>query len=148
MALLFIVALVLAWPTAGLSIVAWVVWCAARAYLRARVDRYEINSQLAIRDLANGQAEELPSWTANKDKVDVFLNGVLNAAQRKGVAKAYIATTLTNEGTAEMVLKFAGQMERRGSSFLEQQAGTAAFVEKMWIRLDRDTKSKLLAMSS
>ena len=148
MVILFLAALILAWPTAGLSIVAYIVFLVARGYLQGKAISNDINKEQAMRDLANGAPPTLPSWATDSDKAELFLRTLAELVPRKGVAESYVAASISNKDTLRVLLVFAGQLERRGSSFTEQQVGTAELMEKMWGRLDGASKLKFLVGSS
>lgn len=147
MVILFFVALFLAWPTAGLSIAAYVAILIISAVLKAKVRMHHANQVGALQDLENGVALTPPSWVLDQDKIELFQHALIKIVPRKGVPTSYIAVTLKTKDAFEILLAFAGQMEKRGSSFTEQQAGAAELLEKMWIRLDEGNKQKFKVLS-
>lgn len=127
MVILFFLALVLAWPTAGLSIVAYVALLAVRGYLRGKVMKHEMQKRIAHR-AAGSEGARLPSWMANRDKIDEFVNGVQSAAERYGVPKLFSAMVMNDQRIMKPLMYTAGSMEAQGASFVEQQM---AVMEKL-----------------
>ena len=68
MVILFFVALILAWPTAGLSIVAYISLLVIRGYLQAKTRMHHADKLRAHREVVSGSTR-LPSWMADRDKI-------------------------------------------------------------------------------
>ena len=127
MVILFFVALILAWPTAGLSIVAYIALLIARSYLQAKARMHHADKLRAQREVGSGGAR-LPSWMANKDKIEEFIYGVQNAAEHHGVPKLFSAMIMSKQEVMKPLMHYAGSMEAQGASFVEQQM---AVMEKL-----------------
>lgn len=127
MVILFLLALVLAWPTAGLSIVAYIVLLIVRGILQAKVRMHHADTIRAQREVNSGTTR-LPSWMANRDKIEEFVYGVENVAAHRGVPKLFSAQLLSEPEIQKNLMHFAGAMEAQGASFTEQQM---AVVDKL-----------------
>lgn len=127
MTILFFVALILAWPTAGLSIVVYIILLFASSFLRAKERMHNANRIRGKREANAGHARP-PSWIENKDEVEVFLYGVKNVAERNGVSNSSFQSAFADTGIAESIFYYAGAMEAQGASFIEQQR---AVVERL-----------------
>lgn len=127
MVILFLLALVLAWPTAGLSIVAYIVLLIVRSILQAKVRMHHADTIRSQREVNSGTIR-LPSWMANRDKIEEFVYGVENVAEHRGVPKLFSAQLLSEPEIQKNLMYFAGAMEAQGASFTEQQM---AVVDKL-----------------
>lgn len=127
MTILFFVALILAWPTAGLSIVAYISLLVVRSYLQAKARMHHADKLRAQREVGSGSAR-LPSWMSNRDKIEEFIYGVQNAAEHYGVPKLFSAMIMNKKEVRGPLMYLAGSMEAQGASFIEQQM---AVMEKL-----------------
>lgn len=127
MTILFLLALLLAWPTAGLSLVAYIALFFALAYLQAKTRMHHAAKLRAQRTLVSGQAG-LPSWMASRDKIETFVYGVQNVAEHRGVPKLFSAKIMNDQDAMGTLMHYAGALEAEGASFIEQQA---AVTEKL-----------------
>lgn len=125
--ILFLLALVLAWPTGGLSIIAFIALVAFRAYLKAKTRMHHANRLGAERSMAAGE-KRLPSWCRDREKALVFLEAIQQGAMRQGVPRKFLQGVLANLDTTNDMFHFAGAIEHEGGSFLEQQM---VIVEKL-----------------
>jgi hypothetical protein len=150
--ILFLAAILFAIPTAGLSLLAFVIYLLARSYLAAKVRVYEVDRRAAERaiDDAPGlpgpdkDAPDQPSWY-NTQMEKTFFDGVSKIGARKGVPLLYIAHGFANPDTASMLFRFAAVMESRGRSFMEQQMGVAEFIAGSWGDLNTNDQRAFLA---
>lgn len=136
MVILFLIALVLAWPTAGISIIAYVAFAVLRSYLAARVRSHDANIHAARKSLVADE-KRVPSWAGDEDENDIFVKVIQQMAMRDGVPQAYIQNLLQDGDTFQNLVYFAGAMEHHGSSFTEQQAAVSEEIVKLW-KLDPD----------
>ena len=127
MVILFFVALILAWPTAGLSIVVYIVILIAQAILKAKVRMHHVDKIRAEREIASGE-KRFPSWMASREKIEEFVYSVENVAEHRGVPKLFSAQIMSNQEVQKNLMHYAGAMEAQGASFTEQQM---AVVEKL-----------------
>ena len=65
MTMLFLLALLLAWPTAGLSIVAYIAYFLFQSWLRAKTRMHHADKSSAQRAVVEGSTR-LPSWFDNR----------------------------------------------------------------------------------
>lgn len=131
MVILFLVALFLAWPTAGLSIVAYIGFIVLRGYLKGKSRVHHANIRHAERAIASG-SRRWPSWTKDNDKSWVFLEAIQQGAMRDGVPRSFLQGILVEQGNAEGLYFFAGALEEEGASFLEQQIACSEKLVEMW----------------
>jgi hypothetical protein len=124
MIILFLVALVLAWPTAGLSIVAYIVLLIVRSIFQAKARMHHANKIRAQREVSSGNSSP-PSWMAHRDKIQEFVYGVQNVAEHRGVPKLFSAQVMSNPDIQKRLMQQAGAMEAQGASFIEQQMAVA-----------------------
>lgn len=133
MVILFLVALLLAWPTAGLSIVAYVAFAVFKSYLSAKARHHDANSRRAERALREG-SEKVPSWAGDGDERHIFVEGIQKGAMRKGVPQTFLWAVLSDNDTFQSLVFLAGAMEDQGSSFIEQQIAVSEKLVDMWER--------------
>ncbi len=132
-AILFIVALVLAWPTAGLSIVAYIAYLVFRGYVQARSRMHGANQLRSARDISEGKGR-LPSWMGNRDKISEFIFGVEQLALRAGVPIVLSSQIMLHDDVQRNLMHYAGAMEARGATFAEQQMAVAEKVVDIYNR--------------
>ncbi|MFV1567312.1 hypothetical protein [Phaeobacter sp. JH20_07] len=138
MVILFLIALVLAWPTAGISIIAYVAFAVLRNYLAARVRSHDANIHAARKSLIAGE-KRVPSWAGDKDENDIFVKVIQQKAMHDGVPQAYLQNLLRDGDTFQNLVYFAGAMEHHGSSFTEQQAAVSDELVELWKVAPDDT---------
>lgn len=131
MIILFLVALVLAWPTAGLSIVAYVLLLIARSVFKAKAQMHHVDKIRAQREVDSGAAK-LPSWMARRDKIEEFVYSVQNVAEHRGVPKIFSAQIMSNQDIQKKMMYSAGAMETQGASFIEQQMAAVEMLIDMY----------------
>jgi hypothetical protein len=134
---LFWIALILAIPTAGLSLLLYVCLWAFNIFIntKSRENDYKINR--ASNDMLDGHSE-MPSWYKDENKLELFVKGVTFNALRKGANKQNIDAALVITGDTHVVLKYAGALEKQGSSFIEQQVACADFLVKFLKKVEKD----------
>jgi hypothetical protein len=142
MTILFLIALALAIPTSGLSLLVYGAVFVGKAILKAKVRMQEANKNIAFKAIDSEGPKNLPSWVKNEDRRDEFVSALLMMAQRRGVPEAYLGLMLNTRQSLEILLGFAAEMEKNGASFVEQQSGSIDFVSQMWDRLDAANKAK------
>ncbi len=120
MAILFVIALLLAWPTSGLSILAYIALMVVRGILQAKARMHHADKAQAKREVSAG-AGRLPSWLADRDKIEEFVHGIENVAEHRGVPKLFSAMILQDPELQKELMYYAGSMEAQGASFIGQQ---------------------------
>ena len=81
---------------------------------------------------------EMPSWYGDKNKLELFVKGVTFNALRKGANKQNVDAALVITGDTHAVLKYAGALEKQGSSFVEQQVACADFLVKFLKKVEKN----------
>ena len=110
--------------TALFLLVAIVALWRARIHLTAKAKRFEQNKKEAWISLQTGSGD-LPSWARNQERLSDFLFVVQRLAVRKGVPHRKILEALATEHVFIMLIRFAGALEHRNATFLEQQLAVA-----------------------
>jgi len=131
MAILFFVALLLAWPTVGLSMVAYVSFAVFITYVNAKSRIHDANQRSAERAVYSGK-KRLPSWGGDKGKLHIFIETIQHGAMRHGVPREFLWAILADSDTVQMLMHYAGAMEGRGASFTEQQVAVSDKLVKIW----------------
>jgi hypothetical protein len=150
----FIVALVLLIPTYGLSLLLYLPFLIAGGVMRANARMHHANMQQTLRDVSqSSQAHSghsksgRPSWFSDKDEVEIFISVVLKFCARKNIPELYVSGLLAQEEFGQIFTSLVAGLERRGSSFIEQQMGAAEFIEAAWNRLSDEDKSAIRIQS-
>ncbi|WP_333826508.1 hypothetical protein [Pararhodobacter sp.] len=131
MVILFLLALLLAWPTFGLSLVAYIIFVMFQSHLAARSRIHYANQQSASRAIAAGE-ERMPSWARDRNEREIFVKTIHYGAMRSGVPKEFLGTFLTDEDAFGVLVHFAGAMEHRGATFIEQQVAVTEKLVEIW----------------
>ena len=131
MVLLFLLALFLAWPTSGLSIIAYIAFAVFKSHVKAKARIHYANERHAQRTVSSGK-KCVPSWAGDKTESQVFVETIQQSAMRQGVPQAFLWGVLADKEAFETLIHFAGAMEREGSSFLEQQFAVADRLVELW----------------
>ncbi len=131
MVILFFVALVLAWPTAGLSIVAYIALIIIKGVLKGKSRMHHADKLRAQRSMADGQ-RRVPSWAGDRSKNETFIYGIQNLAMHHGVPQPFLTAALSNSETLTSLVRYAAAMEQQGSSFTEQQMAVSEKLIDMW----------------
>jgi hypothetical protein len=126
---LFLVALFLAWPTAGISLLVYFGWIAVLAYLRADARNRTIQQEAAKRLLKSGKGHR-PSWANNSDHVEAFLATAISGAVSKGVPRSFISALANEQKTA--LANYIGLVEDQGASNRQQLVAAIKFICEMW----------------
>ncbi|MBU4610534.1 hypothetical protein IMZ29_08275 [Achromobacter sp. GG226] len=134
MTILFLVALLFAIPTYGLSLLVYFGLVLFAAHVRAKERMHHANSVRADREWAQEEQPTMPSWFRNASKVETFEYAVINVVRRNGVPDHFVVAAFTNEQAHMSLMSYAAQLERQGSSFIEQQMGVADKIQEMWRR--------------
>lgn len=147
MAILFLVAVLFAFPTYGLSLLAYLILVVVRGVNKAKSRMHHANVVEARRELEAAQSFSLPSWSLDSEEAEVFGRVLVMAVERKGIPRSYPVMVLKTDAS-QVLLGYASLLEKRGSSFVEQQAACIDFVEEMWQRLDAEHKEKFIRLPS
>lgn len=131
MVILFLLALLLAWPTAGVSIVAYVAFAVLKGYLNAKSRIHYGNERRAEREVRSG-GRHMPSWAGSNDENQIFVEVIQKGAIRKGVPQIFLRAVLGDKDTFLSLVFLAGAMEREGASFVEQQVAVSDKLVAIW----------------
>ncbi len=131
MVILFLVALLLAWPTAGISIIAYVAFAVFRSYLTAKARIHYANERSAERQVRSG-AQYVPSWAGDRTENEIFVEVIQKGAMRQGVPQTFLWAVLGDTDTFKGLVHLAGAMEREGASQTEQQVAVSDKLVQMW----------------
>lgn len=130
MKLLFWIALLLAIPTVGVSLLLYFALYVFRAYVQGKASQHQSNIHFAAGDMMNDKGV-MPTWYRDPNKLDVFVKTLRAYALKKGANQIYVDAALKITGDDHAILKYAGALERQGSSFVEQQAACSEFLVKL-----------------
>lgn len=144
MVILFLVALLLAWPTAGISIIAYVAFAVFKSYLNAKTRMHYANERRAEREVGSG-AKHVPSWAGDNDENQIFVEVIQKGAMRKGVPQTFLWAVLGDTDTFRSLVYLAGAMEREGASFVEQQVAVSDKLVQMWEQAPAKVRSAALS---
>lgn len=144
MVILFLVALLFAWPTAGISIIAYVAFAVFKSYLNAKSRINYGNKRRAEREIGSG-AKHIPSWVGDNDENQIFVEVIQKGAMRKGVPQTFLWAVLGDTDTFRNLVYLAGAMEHEGASFLEQQLAVSDKIVQMWEQAPAKVRSAALS---
>jgi hypothetical protein len=116
-----------------LSVIAFIAFALLRSYTQAKSQQHTANERAAKRAMFAGE-QRIPSWVADKDEGDIFLNGIQKLAMHRGVPEQFILTVLDDKEIFKTFIYFAGAMESNGASFIEQQASVSDKLVELWER--------------
>ena len=142
--ILFLISLFLAWPTSGISIIAYVAFAVLKSYLNAKSRMHYANERIAEREVKSG-ARHVPSWAGDNDENHIFVECIQKGALRKGVPQAFLWAVLGDTETFQSLVFLAGAMEREGSSFIEQQVAVSDKLVQMWEMAPEKVRSASLS---
>jgi hypothetical protein len=124
--LLFFVALVLAWPTRGLSILAYILLHVFRFLLawlqgaKVRADERSASGAVVPAPRAVPVERRKPSWSNDESKYKEYWRGIYDLAMKDGMTMANVAKVTVRAETGPAFMDLAGAMEQQGASFAEQ----------------------------
>ena len=131
MILLLVVALILAWPTAGLSLVAYFAILFLRNYFNARIRHRRANMISSIRELQAGKGHP-PSWVNDSARSSAFIGATISEATRKGVPQSFITNHFKSDEHKAALVCLVGLMEDKGASIRDQGIAATEFLCEMW----------------
>jgi hypothetical protein len=89
----------------------------------------------AHREVVSGSTR-LPSWMADRDKIEEFIYGVQNTAEHNGVPKLFSAMVMDDQEVMKPLMYLAGSMEAQGSSFIEQQLAVTEMLIELYNKVE------------
>lgn len=143
MVVLFLLSVLLAWPTAGISIIAYVAFAVFKSYLNAKSRIHYGNERRAERKVQSG-SKHVPSWAGDRDESQIFVEVIQKLAIKKGVPQSFLWAVLGDKHTFQDLIFLAGAMEREGASFIEQQAAVSGKLIEIWDRAPMSVRDATL----
>ena len=131
MTVLFFIAVLLAWPTYGISILVYIGLIFFMANQKAKSNIHFSNENRAIARIQNGE-ERFPSWVNDTNEVEIFLTTVQQLTERKGVPLAYFSAYFKQPMEHRSIFYYCGALELEGSSFIEQQVSSSELIIKIF----------------
>ena len=131
MLLLLIIALILAWPTYGFSLIAYLALVFGRTYFSTKIQKRRANTLSAIREVQAGKGHP-PSWVNDSTQSSAFIGATISEATRKGVPQSFIANHFKSNENKAALLCVVGLMEDKGSSIREQGIAATDFICDVW----------------
>src|SRR3546814_16250022 len=102
MKLLFILALLLAWPTYGLSLLAWItLWVISK---KNQSENGQPNKMPASRPVLY-KSQQMTSWAGDRKKNEPFVLGIQHHAMHYGVQQVFLTANLTRVDTLHIKLQ-------------------------------------------
>ena len=101
-----------------------------KKFIKSKVDLKSAREDLAYIDVKNGIAR-YPSWIQNRSKVEEFYTILSALCKSRGCPPLLLETFLKNKDTTEILLRYAGALETRGSSFNDQAISVADRIKEM-----------------
>lgn len=139
MVLYFLLAVLLAIPTLGLSIVAFLAVAFFKSYAINKARDHLVNEGRAD-DVFLSDERHAPSWANSKDEIIIFTKIVMKGALRNGAPDDFIEKMLHNTESFLELIHFAGAMEQQGASFSEQGVAVANKITQAWNKSLRNDK--------
>lgn len=108
----------------------FIVFIVFKNHLKNKLSLKSAREDLAHIDVNAGNAR-FPSWIQNKDKVQEFYAILSALCNSRGIPRSLLDKFLNDENTTETLLRYAGALETRGSSFNDQAIAVADKIQKM-----------------
>lgn len=156
MATLFFLALILAWPTNGLSILAYIILFFLHRAFKAKVEQRHsgkagptgqnersVNTLAVIGEALAGD-NSMPSWINDERSLDQFTFDLRVMATKRGIPKAYFFECMSDEVTLQSILHYMSVLERQGDAPQMQKRAAALALKGDWDKLDSTQQSKYL----
>lgn len=141
MTLLLVVALTLAWPTFGLSLVVYFVVFVLRGVAHAQRTRLRGIFDAAMAEL-DSASECNPSWITHSPQTAAFIAATTSEARRQGVPLPFITRYLRMDENKDAFIKFVGLVEERGGSVREQGIAATQYLCEAWKSKDTTVAAK------
>lgn len=160
--ILFLLALIFAWPTAGMSILAYIAFLFIRGVVKAKTEARKtpyhfddtggnttyqkeeiVNPLLIIGESLTGM-NSLPSWINDERTLDQFIFDLRVMAAKRGVPKKYVFEYMEDEVTGQSVLHYMSVLQREGDSPMLQKIAAMQVLKGDWDKLDSSQQSKYI----
>lgn len=137
---ILLIAVLLAIPTFGASIVAYMIW----SHMETRSANYEVIRRAAFADMDEGGSEIVPTWYHNSAQRGEFISKVKGAAERMSVSSDFLNHCFTSQDFISDIFGYAGCMEQRGATYNQQARGTAELLRDEWMALSLKDRAPFL----
>ena len=141
MGILLIISLLLAWPTAGASILIFIVIATIKKIIKIKAKQYDTKKTKAKTNLLNGEIG-YPSWINDKEKTDIFIEAIYLDLSRKNVPLHYYKEIINKNESARTIFYYAYTLEKEGASFIEQELAVSELILSLWNKEIEKIKSK------
>lgn len=111
-------------------ILAFIAFILFKNFINQKINLKSAREDLAHLDVNSGNAR-YPSWIQNDNKVKEFYSILFALCKSRGIPSLFLEKFLENKDTLEILLRYAGALETRGSSFNEQAIAVADKIKKM-----------------
>lgn len=111
-------------------LVVFIAFIIFKKFINNKVNLKSAREDLAHIDVNSGNAR-YPSWIQNQHKVGEFYAILSALCKSRGIPPSFLETFLKNEETVEILLRYAGALETRGSSFNDQAISVADKIKQM-----------------
>lgn len=139
MGILFLLSLLLAWPSGGLSILLFIIIYLAAKLLKEKQTHHARRERDAAKNILSGETG-YPSWMRDKDELDIFITVVGISLSKRNIPDTFLKSILQNKISADSVFVYAYNLEKEGSSFIEQQVAVTDMLDSLW-RSEKQTKN-------
>ena len=128
--ILFILALIFAIPTYGLSVVAWFIVLYVQNYIKVKYSKYRANKKMALEEISSvintsrnrfEVIRRLPDPTWLTKRSDEFFYSISQRAIENKIPKEVVSRLFESLEVLSLLTGIAAIMERKGASFVEQQ---------------------------
>ena len=143
----FILALLFAIPTYGLSLLVYFGLMVAGRLMKEKARMHHADKLRAMRKLndtvTTGKmpTKFAPTWSVDRQKADIFLESVIKGAIASDIPEGFIFGLFEDNEFIRLLMIYVANLESEGSSFFEQQLASVDFVETAWNKVGSEKKS-------
>lgn len=150
MTILFLLAVLFAIPTSGLSLVAYFALFIFNAWRKAQDRIFYVDTMRAYRSAAN-QTEWSPRGEPllkRSEDADVFWYGVFKLAERRRVPRLYSERLQRDQDFTELLRSILNSLDADGHSFTSRQIAAVDLIERCWERMGSEEQAMVRAAQS
>lgn len=148
MGCLFLLAILLAIPTYGLSVLAFIAYVIGRAVLTAESRMRAADVKRAYREgQSSVNVSGHQSNQASAEKIKIYWDGVVEMAERRGVPAVYSNALILAPDAAKNFKTYINDSVGTDSSFLAKQTAGADYIVMSWNRMSREQKGPIIEMA-
>ena len=131
-----------------LIIVGVVGYVVIKGVMKANARMAYADQQAAMREVRDHpeMAARMPSWTADKDRLEQFIYAQMKWAETSGLSVSYAAHVFTDPESVDELMGYLAALERRGTSFVGQGVAAGEWITKRFIVLPMAQKTPFLEM--